>query len=66
MVNEIHTKFKIEQGLRLADCLTANVFYRLCWVYLQMARRLGSGSRNREAERMIVVLMGVQSAGRGA
>jgi len=37
MVNEIHTNFKAEWGLRLADGLTANVFYRLCWVYLLMA-----------------------------
>jgi len=37
MVNEIHTNFKAEWSLRLADCLTANVFYRLCWVYLLMA-----------------------------
>ena len=37
MLNEIHTNFKREQGIRLADCLTAKVFYRLCWVYLLMA-----------------------------
>src|SRR5208337_4559044 len=64
MVNEIHTNFKAEWGLRLADGLTANVFYRLCWVYLHVASLVESGSRNREAVRMIVVLMGVTGSGK--